>query len=123
METTEAVSETKELRAPIRGGERIVSAPLNDYWGTQETALVADRSWRVLGSEEHLRCIARENREQCPNEAVAVLYRSVKKAHGGTTRRREPRCSDHLYGRVVLLGLVLSEVAALSPSAERGYTE
>lgn len=59
---------------------------VDDDWSTDPAA---------LGGRQ---CVQRVASERCPNDAVAVLYRTVWMPNYRTTRPYR-YCADHLYGR------------------------
>ena len=74
---------------------------------------VPDGDWMVLEPDDERRCRYRK----CGKPAVAVLYRG----HADELPRPWAYCSEHLYGRQIIRGVVHVQVCADSISSRRGY--
>jgi len=87
---------------------------------------VEDRNWRLVVGERRCRYV--QGRVfRCPNMAVAELKREYSKRFVGCTVPRRhvswwAYCTDHMYGRRIEDGKILTDVHPDSPAAERGST-
>jgi hypothetical protein len=71
--------------------------------------LVPDADWRLVDGDKKCRQL------RCHNRAVAELNRAR-----GSGFRWWAYCPEHMYGRVVVNGVVMIEVPENSPAAEKG---
>lgn len=79
---------------------------------------VVDPDWRV-GSTRQCRTLT--NRKRCPNQAVAEFKRHTRQANVGYIW--EPHCEEHLFGRRLHDGKILTNVHPDSPLAMKAALE
>lgn len=96
-----------------------MSEELSDERGGVTFVAVPDRAWRLLAHTGTVRC----SFPRCTGVAVAVFRRRVRAPGGvrGVFGRDYYYCPDHLYGRRIVGGVVVIDVAVGSPAAARDH--